>query len=58
MPYVRPEQIEQAKRVDLLTYLQTCEPHELVRLSDRVYTTRSHDSLKISNGKWCWWSRG
>ncbi|HBL49634.1 MAG TPA: topoisomerase [Firmicutes bacterium] len=58
MPYVTPEQIEQAKRVDLLTYLQTCEPHELVRLSDRVYTTRSHDSLKISNGKWCWWSRG
>lgn len=26
--------------------------------SGDTYTTRSHDSLKISNGKWCWWSRG
>jgi hypothetical protein len=26
-----------------------------VRLSANVYTTREHDSLKISNGKWCWW---
>ena len=23
-----------------------------------IYTTRTHDSLKISNGKWMWWSRG
>ena len=22
-----------------------------------TYATRTHDSLKISNGKWCWWSR-
>ncbi len=57
MPYVTPEQIERAKRMDLLTYLQTYEPHELVRFSGNVYTTRTHDSLKISNGKWCWWSR-
>lgn len=58
MPYVTPGQIQRAKRLDLLTYLQTCEPHELVRLSDHVFTTRTHDSLKISNGKWNWWSRG
>lgn len=58
MPYVTPEQIEQAKRMDLLTYLQTYEPQELVHFSGDVYTTRTHDSLKISNGKWCWWSRG
>ncbi len=56
MPYVTREQIEAAKRMDLLTYLQTYEPDELVRLSGNVYTTRTHDSLKISNGKWCWWS--
>ena len=24
----------------------------------REYTTRTHDSLKISNGKWMWWSKG
>lgn len=57
MPYVTLEQIERAKRMDLLTYLQTYEPQELVRFSGNVYTTRTHDSLKISNGKWCWWSR-
>lgn len=56
MPYVTREQIEQAKEMDLLTYLQTYEPDELVRFSGNVYTTRTHDSLKISNGKWCWWS--
>ena len=58
MSYVNKEQIERAKRLDLLTYLQMCEPAELVRCSRNVYTTRTHDSLKISNGKWYWWSRG
>lgn len=58
MPYVTPEQIKRAKQMDLLTYLQHYEPQELVHFSGNVYTTRSHDSLKISNGKWCWWSRG
>ena len=56
MPYVAQEQIEHAKRLDLLTYLQIYEPDELIRFSGDVYTTRTHDSLKISNGKWCWWS--
>ncbi|NTZ19110.1 DUF3991 domain-containing protein [Paenibacillus sp. JMULE4] len=58
MSYVSKEQIERAKRLDLLTYLQVYEPAELVRCSRNVYTTRTHDSLKISNGKWYWWSRG
>lgn len=44
--------------MDLLTYLNICEPQELVRLSRRIYTTRTHDSLKISNGMWMWWSHG
>jgi hypothetical protein len=58
MPYIEPERLERLRDIDLLTYMQTCEPHELVRLSSNVYTTHEHDSLKISNGKWCWWSRG
>ncbi|MEB3103033.1 DUF3991 domain-containing protein [Ferviditalea candida] len=58
MGYVSKEQIERAKQLDLLTYLQMFEPAELVRCSRNVYSTRTHDSLKISNGKWCWWSRG
>lgn len=23
-----------------------------------IFSTREHDSLKISNGKWMWWPRG
>ena len=56
--YVTREQIEQAKQIDLLAYLQAFEPDELVRINSDIYTTRTHDSLKISNGKWNWWSRG
>lgn len=58
MPYVTPEQIAQAKELDLLTYLQTYDPQELVHFSGNTYCTREHDSLKISNGKWHWFSRG
>lgn len=57
MAYIAPEAVLEAKRVDLLTYLQTKEPQELVKLGGGVYCTRTHDSLKISNGKWMWWSR-
>ena len=50
--------MEQAKQMDLLTYLREYEPQELVRISRHEYTTRTHDSLKISNGLWMWWSHG
>lgn len=58
MPYIDPSIIEQVKRIDLLTYLRDNEPDELVKLSANTYATKTHDSLKISNGKWYWWSRG
>ena len=58
MSYVSPEAIRQAKQMDLLTYLRSYEPGELVKLSGDNYCTRTHDSLKISNGKWHWFSRG
>lgn len=58
MSYFTKEQIEKARSVDLLTYLQTYEPTELVKLKGNTYCTREHSSLKISNGKWMWWSRG
>ena len=58
MPYYAKEEIARAREVDLLTYLQRCEPNELVHVGGNVYSTRTHDSLKISNGMWCWWSRG
>ena len=58
MPFIAPEVILEAKRMDLLTYLRNYEPYELVKFSGDTYTTRTHDSLKISNGKWMWWSQG
>lgn len=58
MPYVTPEQITKAKEIDLLTYLQLYEPDNLVRFGSNTYCTSEHDSLKISNGKWHWFSRG
>ena len=58
MPYIPSEIVEKARQVDLLTYLHTCEPGNLVDLGNGRYCTREHDSLKISNGKWYWFSRG
>ena len=58
MPYIPPQVVQEVKRMDLLTYLKNYEPYELVHFSGNTYTTRTHDSLKISNGKWMWWSRG
>ena len=55
---VSKEQIEKAKEWDLLTYLQTYEPHELRRSGPNEYCTATHDSLKISNGLWRWNSTG
>lgn len=55
---VSPEEIEKARSVDLLSYLQACDPAELVYVSGSTYCTRSHDSLKISNGAWMWFSQG
>lgn len=58
MPYIDPKVVLEAKKMKLLTILKNFEPHELVRLDKNNYTTRTHDSLKISNGKWMWFSRG
>lgn len=59
MPYYTEEQIKQARSIDLLTYLQTYEPTELVHVRGNTWCTREHDSLKVdASGKWFWWSRG
>lgn len=58
MAYIEPELVAKAKEMDLLTYLKNYEPGQLVKLLGGEYCTKEHDSLKISNGKWCWWSRG
>ena len=58
MPYISPEVVTKAREMDLLTYLRNYEPNELVHFGGNTYCTREHDSLKISNGKWYWFSRG
>lgn len=55
--WVTPEQIEKAKQMDLLTYLQSYEPGNLKKISHDTWCAKEHDSLKISNGKWHWFSR-
>ena len=58
MSYIAAEDILEAKKMDLLTFLRNYEPQELVHVSGDTYCTREHDSLRISNGKWCWFSQG
>jgi len=57
MPGVSKEQINKAKKIDLLTYLETYEPGAVKQTSANEYCLIEHDSLKISNGKWHWFSR-
>ena len=56
--YIPPELVNKAKEMDLLTYLQNYEPNELVRVTMNEYKTKTHSSLKISNGYWNWCSVG
>lgn len=56
MAYYPPEVIKKVKQIDLLTYLKNYEPEELVHFSRNTFSTKSHDSLKISNGMWYWFS--
>ena len=58
MIYYAQNEVKNARQIDLLTYLRQYEPRELVHVAGNIYCTREHDSLKISNGKWCWFSRG
>ena len=50
--YVTKEMLEEARKMDLLTYLKNYEPYELVKVSGDTYTTKKHDSVRINNGLW------
>lgn len=58
MAGVSEEQVKQVRDMDLLSYLQSHEPEELKPDGPGRYTTVSHGSLVISNGKWRWNSQG
>ena len=56
--YIPPPLLKKAKQIDLVTYFRTYMPYELVKVSNKEYTTKTHDSLRMSNGLWNWCSRG
>jgi len=60
MPSVSDEQIKRAKEVGILEYLRSHEPQSLRKSKGRSneYYLAEYDSLKISNGKFHWFSRG
>ena len=57
MSSVSKEQIRQAKEIDLLTYMQQYEPTSIKQTGRNEYCLIEHDSLKISNGLWHWFSQ-
>ena len=54
---VGSKEISDAKKFTVLDYLMRADPNELVKTSREEYQLRSHDSFKISNGMWYWFSR-
>ena len=58
IPKLTETQIQEARDIDLLSYFQTHAPNAIRRSGVNEYCLREHDSLKISNGLWHWWSRG
>ena len=55
---ISKQDLKRVKELDLLTYFKNYEPDELVKNSRGDYTTRTHSSLHLSNGLWCWWAQG
>lgn len=55
---VTKKELEEIRKIDLLSYLTTYYPNELIKCGRNEFRTRTHSSLYLSNGKWYWWSRG
>ena len=51
--------IEAARRISVMQYLQTYHPGELVRKTDKEYCTKTHSSLVITpaNGLFHWYAQ-
>ena len=56
--YYSKETLQKVYDLDLYTYLTNYEPNEIYFISGNTYATRTHDSLRISNGLWYWFSQG
>jgi hypothetical protein len=49
--------LKRVKSLDLLTYYQNYEPDELIKNGWNDYSTKTHSSLHMSNGLWCYWAK-
>ena len=58
IPQLTETQIQSARDIDLLSYLQTHAPHSIRKSGANEYCLVEHDSFKISNGFFNWFSRG
>ncbi len=45
------------RQLDLLTYFQNYEAEELIKNGRNDYKIKSHSSLHLSNGMWCYWAK-
>ncbi len=52
------EELDQLRSIDLLTYFINYEPEELIRHGKNGFKTKTHSSLYLSNGLWCYFARG
>ena len=55
---VTDEQIERARSIDLVQFLQQYEPPGELKRIGQSWTLKSHDSMRISaDGRWNWFSQ-
>ena len=52
MPYIPPDVVEKAREMDLLTYLRTYEPQELVHFGGSTYCTICRWKSAGCHGSW------
>ena len=55
---ITKKELEDLRQINLLSYLTTYYPDELVKCGRTDFRTFTHSSLYLSNGKWYWWKRG
>ena len=57
MPWVSRDQIERARKVDVLDYVLRHEPNNVKRVGS-AYRMKDHPSIEIKSGRWRWYSQG
>lgn len=54
---ISKKDLKRVKQLDLLSYFKNYDPDELIKTSRGDYVTRTHGSLHLSKGLWCWWTK-